>query len=481
MATDCSRRMSKILMIASEATPYAKTGGLADVVGSLPAALDSLGDEVAVLLPRYRGIPLDGARRVYDYLEIWLGGVRYEASIYVADGRVRYYFLDDPALYDRDGLYGSGGRDYPDNHLRFAVFCRAALALIRHIYRPDIIHCHDWQSALVPVYLHSTFANDPTFLGIKTLLTIHNLGYQGLFPKEALPEIGLDSSLFVPDKVEFFGKVGFLKGGLNYADALNTVSRTYAAEIQTPEYGFGLDGVLRARSHVLSGILNGVNYSEWSPENDSHIAAKFSADDLGGKLICKRDLLREFGLPEDLERPVLGLVSRFTSQKGADLIAKIASDLALEDLYLVALGTGDTEYETLFEELAAAHPDTIAVRVGFDNTLAHKIEAGADMFLMPSRYEPCGLNQIYSLRYGAIPIVHATGGLDDTIEEDTGFKFHEYAVEALFDSIRAALAAYKRREQWTEMMKRGMRKDFSWNVSAPEYSALYRRLAALNP
>ena len=465
-------------MVASEATPFAKTGGLADVLGALPRALKARGEEVALVLPRYGGIRLDGARRVFNDLRIWFGPASWRADLYSMDqDGVPVYLVDCPALYDRETLYGAGGADYPDNHIRFAVFSRAVLAIMRWLFRPEIVHCHDWQAALVPVLMRHPFAGDPTFYGIRTLLTIHNLGYQGLFPRGVLPEIGLDETLYKAGVVEYWGQVSLLKGGILTADHLSTVSRGHAREIQTPEYGLGLDGVLGSRAGALTGILNGVDYSQWSPETDRHIAACYSARDLSGKLECKRDLLGEFGLPADnLDRPVTGIVSRFTSQKGFDLIAEAAGEIAREDLTLVALGTGDQAYEQLFRDLAAAHPARIAVRIAYDEGLAHKIEAGSDMFLMPSRYEPCGLNQIYSLRYGAVPIVRATGGLDDTIEENTGFKFQEYSPDALLSAVRRALEAWKDQETWREIMLAGMQKDFSWDASAAEYSALYRRM-----
>jgi starch synthase len=293
-----------------------------------------------------------------------------------------------------------------------------------------------------------------------------------------LPEIGLDASLFNPDALEFYGQVNLLKGGLIFSDAISTVSRKYAEEIQTPEFGFGLDGVLRERSEVLSGILNGVDYTQWDPRVDPYITAHYSPEDLSGKRACKSDLLGEFDLaPDNLDRPLIGIVSRFAGQKGFDLLEEIAPSLLRENVAIAALGTGDPKYEKLFLDLAAQYPDRVGLRIAFDETLAHKIEAGSDMFLMPSRYEPCGLNQIYSLHYGTVPVVRATGGLDDTIDEDTGFKFHDYTGAALLEAIRAALAAFRDREKWQGMMLAGMRKDFSWNASAVEYSALYRRLA----
>ncbi|MEO7652811.1 MAG: glycogen synthase GlgA [Bryobacteraceae bacterium] len=475
--------MTKILMVASEAAPFAKTGGLADVLGSLPGAVASLGDEVAVLLPRYRDVKLEGVTRTYYSLPVWLGGTYYETTLYRVDRNgVPYFLLDCPVLFQRDGLYGDARGDFPDNYLRFGVFARAALEVVRRVFRPNVIHCHDWQAGLIPAFMRSTLVGDPTFIGIKTLFTIHNLGYQGLFPKTILPQLGLDASLFHPEGLEFYNAVSFLKAGLVYSDALTTVSPTYAHEIQTPEYGFGLDGVLRARAGVLTGILNGVDYDLWNPETDAFLAANYSVENLAGKRVCKQELLRQFGLPSNgLDRPVIGIVSRFTSQKGADLIAAVAPELSAERAYLVALGSGDAAYEQMFLDLARAHPDSIAVRIGYDDRLAHQIEAGSDLFLMPSRYEPCGLNQIYSLRYGTVPVVRATGGLDATIEEGTGFKFSEYSGVAMLAAVREALEAFRNREEWLAMMKRGMRKDFSWRASAAEYSKLYRELVRQGP
>jgi starch synthase len=471
-------------MISSEAAPFAKTGGLADVVGSLPAALRAFGDEVAVVIPRYASIDLRKARRVWDNLAVHFGPDSYPITIYQAPAEYPVYLVDCPLLYDRKGFYGESGLDYPDNHIRFAVFCRAALNVARVLFRADIFHCHDWQTALVPAYLRTTFATDPTFFGCRTLFTIHNLGYQGLFPKAALADIGLEPDVYKPSGMEFFGQLSFIKAGIQFADALNTVSPTYAREIQTPEFGFGLDGCLRDRASVLTGILNGVDYAEWSPQTDAHIPARYSAEDLGGKTECKRRLIEEFGLPgEAMDRPLLGIVSRLTPQKGADILAEAAVQIVAEDVYLVALGTGDPEYEDFFRRMQQEHPGRIAARIGFDDGLAHRIEAGADIFVMPSHYEPCGLNQLYSLRYGTVPVVRATGGLDDTIEEaigeeGTGFKFAEYSGEALLEAVRAAVRAFADPEAWQRMMRRGMGKDFSWQTSAAAYSQLYRRLVA---
>ena len=449
------------------------------MVGSLPSALREFGDEVAVIIPRYGSIDPASVRRVWDPLPILLGAARYDVSICQAGAEFPFYLADCPALFEREGFYGEAGVDYPDNHIRFSVLAHAALGVARVLFRTEVFHCHDWQAGLVPAYLRTTLAADAAFSGSKTLFTIHNLGYQGLFPKTALAEVALDASVYRPDGMEFFGRLSYVKGGIAFADALTTVSPTYAREIQTLEYGFGLDAALRARADALTGILNGVDYREWNPETDPLIPARYSAGDLGGKRVCKEQLLAEFGLPaEAMDRPLIGVVSRLDWQKGTDILAEVAGEIVAEDVYLVALGAGDPEYEGFFRRMAAEYPGRIAVRIDFDNALAHRIEAGADLFLMPSRYEPCGLNQMYSLRYGTVPVVRATGGLDDTIEEGTGFKFAEYSGPALLGAVRAATRAFANRDEWREMMRRGMEKDFSWQASAAAYSALYRRLLA---
>lgn len=469
--------VTRVLMISPEAAPLAKTGGLADVVGALPAALREFGCETAVVIPRYGSIPLKDARRVYDHLPVYLGKAGFDIAIYQAPAEYPLYLVECPRLFDRPGLYGEAGVDYPDNDVRFAVFARAALGVARHLFRPGILHCHDWQAGLVSAYLRTTLAGDPTFMGVKKLFTIHNLGYQGLFPASALQEAALDETIFNPGGLEFFGQVSYIKGGISFADALSTVSPTYAREIQTPEYGCGLDGALRTRAAMLTGILNGADYREWSPENDPLIPAPYSAQDLSGKRIAKQQLLAELGFPaEAIDRPLLGMVSRFTQQKGVDILAEVAGEIIAEDVYLVALGSGEPEYEESFRAMAERFPGRVAVRIGFDNRLSHLIEAGADLFLMPSRYEPCGLSQIYSLRYGTVPVVRATGGLDDTIDEGTGFKFQEYSGAALLGAVRAAIQAFSNRDEWHARMLRGMQKDFSWKASAQEYAALYGRL-----
>jgi starch synthase len=477
--------LPRILMVSSEASPWAKSGGLADVLGSLPEALRHMGHEVATVIPRYMGAREAAANRIVRGLRLALGTSVFDVDIWELrhDG-ASVYFVDEPGLFNRPGLYGQDGSDYADNHIRFAVLSRAALEIARRVFHTDVIHCHDWQASLVPAYLKDPRVADPARFGLQTMLTIHNLGYQGLFPTQALRDVGLPAQYYNSDGVEFWGRVNFLKAGIVFSDAITTVSRKYAQEIQTPEFGFGLDGLLRARKSVLTGVINGVDYGRWSPETDRLIPARYSADKLDGKRICKQDLLREMGLPEGaIDKPLFGIISRFTEQKGFDLIADAAQELFKEDVYLVALGNGEPRWEDVFRALQRQFPDRVAVKFGYDDPLAHRIEAAADIFLMPSRYEPCGLNQIYSLRYGTVPVVRATGGLDDTITATpatraTGFKFLDYNGKALLDAIRQASRKWYDRKGWTSMMVRGMRKDYSWTASAAEYSRLYGKLAS---
>jgi starch synthase len=473
----------KILFVSPEGLPFSKTGGLADVVEALPRSLVAMGHQVVVLLPRYRGN--QAARTIISSLSVPLGQkVRFPAIVEAGTFEgVRYCFVDDPQYFDREKLYGDQIGDYSDNPQRFGELSRAAIEFAKQVWMPDVIHCHDWQSALVPVYLRTLYAQDPVMAPVPVVFTVHNLGYPGIFPRTALALTGLPEDLFHVEMLEYYGKVNFLKGGLIFADYISTVSRKYAQEIQTPEYGCGLEGVIRSRGDRLVGILNGVDYTAWSPETDTNIAATYSSKVMDGKRLCKKDLLAAFQLPSDnMERPLIGIVSRFVDQKGFDLIAETAAELMKEDLALVALGNGEAKYEKLFQELAKKYPKRVGVKVAYDNVVAHKIEAGADMFLMPSRYEPCGLNQIYSLRYGTVPVVRATGGLDDTVEafdaktgKGTGFKFEAYDGKALMQCVRAALAAFRDLAQWRAIQANGMAKDFSWKASAGEYVKLYER------
>ena len=477
----------KILFVASEALPYSKTGGLADVVEALPKALAAAGHEVCVFVPRYRGNKI--VSTVISSVTVAMGKrLRFPAITETAPvERVRYFFADDPDYFDRDGLYGDKRSEFPDNAERFAEFARMAIEFMKRVWLPDVVHCHDWQTALVPVLLRTQHANDPAVRSLPVVFTIHNMAYQGIFPAAVMEEIGLPPQLFTMDALEFYGKMNFLKGGILFSDYLTTVSRRYAREIQTSEYGAALEGVIRNRADRLVGILNGADYSIWSPEADRFIAQNYSLHNLDGKKACKKNLFEVFGLPqENLERPIIGIVSRFADQKGFDLIASVADELLKEDLALTVLGTGDRDYEQMFAGLVAKYPDRIGLKIGFDEKLAHKVEAGADIFLMPSRYEPCGLNQIYSLRYGTVPVVRATGGLDDTVEnydskskQGTGFKFETYSGQALLDCVRQALKSYRETAAWRGIMTRGMAKDFSWKTSAAAYVALYEQARRL--
>jgi len=479
-----------IAFVASECVPFSKTGGLADVVGALPRALAAAGHEISVYLPRYRHTRISEERTVVQSITVPFDDRYRFCSILTGAGYpgVRFFFVDYSPYFDRDGLYGTASGDFPDNAERFTLFCRAVIEGSKILGVPDIFHCHDWQSAMVPVLLRTQYVEDPAFRNAGTVFTIHNMGYQGLFPPEMLPLLMLPWDLFTISKMEYFGNVNFLKGALAYSDFITTVSRKYSQEIQTAEFGFGLEGVLKERAQTVTGILNGVDYEEWNPETDKFIAAHYSSEDLSGKVECKRDLLASFGLNQaDENAPVIGIVSRFAAQKGFDLIGQIVDRLALEEVLLIVLGSGDRLYEEMFMRLSRRVPNKIAVRIAYDNALAHKIEAGADMFLMPSRYEPCGLNQIYSLKYGTPPMVRATGGLDDTIDpwdartkKGTGFKFQEYTGEALLRTIHQALQLYRDQGSWQKLMRNGMSKDFSWRVAAREYLRVYERVRQLH-
>ncbi|CBE69631.1 MAG: glycogen synthase GlgA [Candidatus Methylomirabilis oxygeniifera] len=478
----------KILFVASEAAPFAHTGGLGDVAGALPKALSRFGHDVRLIMPLYRAVD---ARR--HRLRIVASGLSVSASsgpqaVDVLEGNlsseVPVYFVRHDPSFDRDGLYQTvSAEDYPDNAERFALFCRAALEVCRRVdFQPEVLHANDWQTALLPIYLKTTLRSDHFFQRTATVFTIHNLGYQGLFPPEALSGLMLPRELFTPAGLEFYGKINLLKGGLLFADLLTTVSRRYSQEIQTVDQGFGLDGVLRQRHGDLFGVLNGIDPEEWSPAGDPHIAAHYTVDDLSGKAQCKADLQRRLKLPVRETVPLLAVISRLAWQKGLDLLHDILDTLMTLNVQLVLLGSGEKQLETAFREAAAKHPSTLAVRIGFDLPLSHQIEAGADLFLMPSRYEPCGLNQMYSLAYGTIPVVRATGGLDDTVVrfdpetgQGNGFKFEDATAPAFLQAIRQALALYRKKAPWPRLITNAMTADFTWDRSAGEYEQFYRR------
>ncbi len=476
-----------IAMISSEIAPFAKTGGLADVVQTLSMALERRGHSLSLITPAHRStleadFSLDETGispnvPVADRLEsatVLRGTLGENISVYLI--RADQYF-------NRESLYGSAERDYPDNAERFTFFSRVALEVLRK-QAVDIIHCHDWQAALAIVFLRAQRAYYPEIAAAKTVLTAHNLGFQGIFDEAEWASLGLDRTYFTTDYLEFYGRINLLKGGLVFADKITTVSPTYAREILSSEQGFGLEGVLQQRAQDLVGILNGVDYTLWNPETDPHIAERYGANRLAAKRACKLSLQRAVSLPARPATPLIGMISRLTSQKGLDLVQQIFDALTDLKLQMVVLGTGESRYEDFFITAAGRYHDKLAVRIGFDEVLAHRIEAGADMFLMPSRYEPCGLNQMFSLKYGTIPIVRAVGGLKDSVEDydrdagaGTGFVFDKYEPQALLGAIRRALDAFQEKRTWTALRRRAMSKDFSWDRSAAVYSQLYEELA----
>ncbi len=475
----------KVIFVTSEAVPFAKTGGLADVAGTLPLALQKIGLQVQVVMPLYGMIKkgkFDLKLEAED-LEVYLGPQRLTFNLFSADsGGVPFYFVERDELYERSQLYGTSKGDYFDNLERFTFLAKSLLPICRALnLKPDVLHCHDWQSALIPAYLKHIWAGQELFTDTVSVYTIHNLAYQGLFPKEKFPLLGLDWSLFGIDGLEFYDQINFMKGGIVFADTVTTVSRRYSHEIQTPEFGCGLEGVLQARAAVLTGIVNGVDYRDWDPATDALIAAPFSPKNLAGKAKNKLALMQQFGLDPKLQTaPLLGIVSRLADQKGFDLVAAVLQDLMAEEVTLVILGTGEEKYHHLLTAAAEKYPGKMGVKIAYDNTIAHLIEAGADMFLMPSYYEPCGLNQIYSMKYGTIPVVRATGGLVDTVtpfdpkdKTGTGFRFEEYSAEAFLACLKEALQAYQDKSVWKKLMLNAMSQDFSWETAAKAYDDLY--------
>ena len=476
-----------ILMVTSEARPFAKTGGLADVCGALPLALGRLGHRVTVVLPRYRTARVDGTRGESALVPFGLHSYPVRFIEHPLAEGVTAVLIDAPALFDRDGLYGDQNGEFGDNAFRFAVLSRGALEYARiRGRRPSVIHAHDWQAGLVPVYARTVLRDDPIIGGVRTILTIHNLAFQGGFDPKELNWIGLGQDLYTPGLLEFYGRASSLKGGVVFSDVITTVSPTYAREIVTPDYGFGFDGILRSRAADLVGILNGIDTATWDPRTDPNLPAHFDASSLDRKQEVKRALLEYVGLPRDewsMARPLMGIVTRLTHQKGCDVFASAAERLMGFDATWIMLGSGDLWCEDLWRQLSERFPERVAARIGFDDHLAHLIEGGADMFVMPSWYEPCGLNQMYSLRYGTPPIVRATGGLQDTVvdldespAEANGFKFAHYTAEGLLWAVERAIAVYRNdRGLWRAMQQRGMGRDFSWDVSAREYVKVYRR------
>lgn len=474
-------RNLKILLASSEVAPFAKTGGLADVAGSLPKALATMGNDVRIVMPRYRGIT--GLETLLDF-PVEVAGRRetaivrqgfIEARFQDIHRRVPVYFIDNYHYFDREGLYR-----FPDEAERFAFFCRAVLEMLPRLpFQPDIIHCNDWQTGPIPLLLKVRYGGEPFYRRLASVFTIHNLQYQGNFPRESLRLLGLGDEYYHPESLEFYGMVSFIKAGILYADVINTVSNRYAREIQTPERGERLDGLLRKRSRDLYGIVNGINIHEFNPRTDPRIYKHYGPENLQDKKENKYALQKEVGLPVR-DVPLLGMVSRLADQKGLDLVAAALEDLLALDLQMVLLGTGEPYYENLFREIQRRYPRKMYAYIGFNGILAQRIYAGADMFLMPSRFEPCGLGQLISLRYGTIPIVRATGGLADTVIDfdsrtgmGNGFSFEEYSARHLVETVHRALRVYENPEQWQHLMLTALSQDFSWARSAAEYMELY--------
>jgi starch synthase len=486
----------RVVMVAAECLPFAKAGGLGDVIGVLPVELEKLGLDVSILLPRYRSIDLQKfgfqPYAVRSDARVTLGWEQLPYDVHVGaipGSSVKVFLLGNNRFFDRDGIYfdPGTGKDFHDQADRWIFFNRAAMEFLKNeTPNADIIHCHDHQTALIPAYLRRFYRHDGGFSRTRSVYTIHNLGYQGLFPREVMMRAGFDDAEFYPTSpFEFYGAFNFMKVGIVYADLITTVSPTYAREIQDgKEYGYGLEGVLRERSRDIVGILNGVDVQSWDPKTDPLIPNHFDVAKLEGKKQNKRALLREFGLDGSrLDRPVLSMISRIDVQKGFDLLVTILDYLLSKDLHFLLLGTGNKETEAYLRTVVDRYPGKASIRFAFENQLAHLTEAGADIFLMPSKYEPCGLNQMYSLRYGTVPVVRATGGLADTITEfnpetgeGTGFRFDAYDPADFRSAVDRALAVWPDRKLWTKLMRNGMKQDFSWSRSASKYMDVYTGL-----
>jgi len=475
----------RVCLVSSEIAPFAKTGGLADVTAGLSRYLDAAGHDVRLFMPHYRSVDLAGAETdpspKLDGVELAFGEQRFAFSVSTTplpDSGADVYLLSCPGLYDRESIYTADG----DEHLRFAALGRAAVECCQRMqWAPDVFHCNDWHTGLLPLDLATRYAWDELFAGSRTLLTIHNIGYQGVFSNDVLEELGLAGQRhYLPDA----GGVNFLKTGVMHADALSTVSRTYAREIQGSELGMGLEGLLTQHRDKLVGIVNGVDYGDWNPETDTLIPHRYGRDDLSGKADNKRDLLSEFDVAVEPGVPLIGLVSRLTYQKGLELLPEVIPALMRRHAFqLAVLGSGEPQYERYFQSLRDQHPARVAFFRGYNNELAHRIEAASDLFLMPSRYEPCGLNQMYSMKYGTVPVVRRTGGLADTVEpfdpstgRGTGFLFDEFSAEALFAELSRAIGLFADRRAWERLVQNGMAQDFSWDRQGPLYVELYRAM-----
>jgi len=481
----------KIAFVSTEAVPFAKTGGLADVAGVLPKYLEKLGCEVKLFIPKYYSIDETKFDLHYNWeigeIHIRIGGHLRSAHIYQSkldDSNVEVNFVDCPHYFHRAHFYTND----PDEDERFILFSKGTIeALQRLKWAPDIIHCNDWQTGLIPLFLKDNYSWDKLFNKTASLFTIHNIGYQGKFLKSTLAKAEIDEKYFFPaGPVEFYNDLSFMKSGIFFSDIITTVSRTYAKEILTREYGAGLENVLLEKKNILYGILNGVEYSTWNPETDNQIPFNYSTHDLGGKLKNKESLLNHFGMPFDEKTPLIGIVSRMVEQKGFDIFIEALDELLKINAQWIILGSGEDKYEDIFRELVSNYPGKFGTYIGFNNELSHLVEAGADIFLMPSLYEPCGLNQIYSLKYGTVPIVRNTGGLADTIKDwhsqkniGNGFSFDKYSGGALASAVKSAVETFKDNNAWKEIQANGMNENFTWNSSAEEYIKLYNLAVSL--
>ena len=480
----------KILLVSPEVLPFAKTGGLADVTGALPKELEKLGVEVKVMMPRYKTINEDNFKieKIDMNVNVPIGAEAKSGNL--SKGRtgrnVDVFFIGNEEYFDRDGLYGDISGDYKDNLQRFTFFCRGCLEALKLIdWKPDIIHCHDWQSGLVPAYLKTIYRNDPFYRDINTVFTIHNLAYQGNYPPDMYYITGLSWEEFVFEKIEYYGKFSLIKAGIVYSDFITTVSETYSKEIQTKDFGCGLEGVLEWRAKDLYGIINGIDYTIWNPEIDGLIEKQYSLKTVEDKVINKEKLLELSGLPviENRRVPLIGMISRLAEQKGFDLIEGCIEDLMALDIQFIILGTGEEKYHNLLNSMNQKFPEKIAIHLKFDEGLAHLIYAGSDMFVMPSKYEPCGLGQLIAMKYGTVPIVHKTGGLADTVKEfslnskiGNGFVFEVYLPNELISTLKRALNLYNDSKSWKILTSNCMKSDFSWKESAKKYLELFKKL-----
>lgn len=476
----------KVLVVASEVSPYAKSGGLGDVTGSLPKALKARGVDVRVVFPKYRTIK-ENLLTSCEYLSsfnVTLDWRVQKADIYtIKSAEVPTYMIGNDYYFGRGGFYG-----YGDDNERFAFFCKASIEFLDYVdFVPDVIHCNDWQTGPISIYVKDMYSKLKIFSNIKTLYTIHNIQYQGIFTRDTLRMMDLNDGYFVNDKMEFYNMVNFMKAGLLYSDMITTVSETYAKEIQTAQYAYGLEGVLQCRSQYLRGIVNGIDYSVNNPATSTKIYKNYDVNSLEDKVLNKTGLQAELGLPVREDVPVLAIISRLVDQKGINLVLQAANELLYKDVQLVVLGTGDSHYENIFKDLSYRYPDKVSANILFDDTLAQKIYAGADIFLMPSLFEPCGLGQLFAMSYGTIPVARATGGIIDTVKcfdpetnEGTGILFNDYDCGGLMWGINEALNVYYDKEKWHALMKNAISERFSWDRSAEKYIELYKEICGMN-